>query len=204
MVMNGFKSWALLTAALLTTGCVFRAAPVYEETYRVFYGTESFYDIDPDATSDEIARKFAPTATLNRSIDELAREGYVLYEMEPLAGRDRPTLLRFRRLIENGRRPTTAPAEYLGVYATDDGAYYILTPYRLGYFVHLLNPGSRDQIVKAKWDGKRLRWQEGEFENGIELSPDARTLTLTVDTTELEDFPTPRAVITARRVNNLN
>lgn len=192
----------LLISPLPLSGCL-RGAPAYEETYRLFFAKESFANLDPSESPDVIAQRFAPTAGVNRSINDLAESGYVLYQIEPLPGREGPTLLRFRRKIPSGELVTHAPPEFMGVYEVQDAdppTFYVLAPWKYGYDIHVMHPAGQEKIIRTKWDGYRLNWHDGEVDHALELSGDARIITETTQSMNLKEPARPIAIVEARRL----
>ena len=202
--------WLLLLAAAAgaaTFGGCLRAQPVYEETYRLFYAKENFQNFDIEAYPDEVGRRFADTAAVNREIDDLARRGFALYEIEPLPGLEAPTLLRFRRRWPYNRLPTNAPMEYMGVYGVENGGapvFYAFTPWRRGYEIHEVGREGLSRSMPAVWDGHKLRWKEGSLEHAFELAGDGETIKHTVRDTDLEKMPVPVESREARRITRAN
>ena len=193
---------ATVVLAAAMAGCSLIPRPL-EERSRVFDPDAARLDLDPGATPDEIAQRFAPTAALNLSIDSLAREGFVLDKVEELPGGMGQSVLRFRRPIPGWGRPTPAPMEFTGLYQVQDGAesptYFIFMPHPRGYEIHILGPeGSLAAL--AVWDGGLLKWQDGDLLNSFALFPDGRGVTLSIDTVAVGDVDRVHRDVRALRI----
>ncbi len=175
----------------------------YEERYRVFLlknqVTPQRLVEDPDGS----AKNFPAMASLNRSFEELAGEGFKLVKIEPLLDGGGATQFVFRRAIPEGYRPTLAPLDFAGLYRWQNEdksktVYYILDPRPDGYRVHLVTPPG-EEIVNARWDGAKLNWRVGDEENSAVLSPDGRSL-LHTESTLLPNTPLSTRTTEALRV----
>ena len=100
-------------------------------------------------------------ASLNRSFDELAAEGFQLKEVVPVGDEGGATKFVFTRLIPEGQRSTKAPMEFSGLFqfepedeATSD-QYYIFDPVPSGYVVRLVTEEG-EEVSAAYWDGFKL------------------------------------------------
>ena len=189
-----------LAAAAIAAGCALLPPP-YEERRRVYDPKVSGGVAEAD-DPDAIALKFAPTATLNSSIDELAAQGFTLERIQLLPEGTDETLLTFRRALPGRGRPTPAPLEFTGLYQDDrePATFYALTPHERGYLLHVIQEGQRQSRI-APWDGRRLRWQEGPDHHELSLSRDGRMLLWRVDTVPPgAEAAVPARTLSARRL----
>ena len=157
----------------------------YEYRYRVFEAGQSLPStLEGPYDGDQLAQRFLPVGALNRAMEVLSQEGFVLWKIERIPGSTYYTFT-FRRSRPMGFRPTLAPAEFTGVYQVqspgDTSQYYALGPIYAGYTVVIFHGAEVPQVVDAKWDGKHLQSQCGDTHHEFMLSGDGLTLVHTQD-----------------------
>lgn len=198
------RPMTLCVLAGLALGCA--GVGGYEERYRIFYLTGEMSQADPGATADEIAQRFAPTAAVNLSMVELAREGFILKSIEPVETGARAWVFTFRRSKRAFARTTVAPIEYNGLYRVQEiaaeASYYVFVPYSEGYVIHIIRPGEAMQTNIVPWNRRErnFSWVTGDLIDNITISRDGRRLRHTTDTYTVGDIERVHETVEATKV----
>lgn len=204
MIIRSGLRGLLLTLAILSVasnfGCATAKQRRYEERYRVFFAKDLTVENIKGLKPEEVIEKFRPEASIRGSIEDFAKQGYKITEVQPIPWGEGATLIVFRReRIQDGRPEDPAPIHFVGTYKLDDGkepgTYYTFVQRVKGYTVHVVSPEG-PKTYDAKWDMRELVWQTEAGYHHARLTPDGRCL---VHLTEsAQGFDVPRTITLVR------